>query len=125
MDLSNLNIENCVDDGADMKVIMPDGETVMTDEKGNPVTITLKGKDSAEYRNKEREISARYIKQMSKGKDPSMSDSDECSKLAAATVGWSTKGFSYKAAFDLYMKHLWIREQANKFIDNRANFYKG
>ena len=125
MDLSNLKIENCVEQGAEMTVMMPDGIKPMKDEKGKDVTITLLGKDAAAYRQKERELGAKYVAQMTKGKTFKATDEDECSKLSVVTIGWSSKNFSQKAAFDLYMNHPFIREQVREFVETRANFYKG
>ena len=133
MDLSKINVEQSAELGASMELEHPVNGDVLKDDTGKPITIELMGMDSAEYRNKQRELQSRRMSKMMKGKgSPMLSDAEACELLAAATKGWSgivedgkAIKFSTKAAFDLYMAHFWIREQVDAFIADRANFFKG
>lgn len=134
MDLSKINLTESAESGADLELEHPVTGEVLKDEDGKTVSIKLMGIDSAAYRNKQREIQNRRMTRMMKGKGANtmLSDEDACELLASCTKGWSgfeqdgeVVKFSHKAAVDLYMEHMWIREQVDAFIADRANFYKG
>ena len=133
MDLSNYNVEKMAEQGAWMELENPeDGSVLQTDEK--PVRIKLLGTDSKTWRNKNREYQRQRIARMartrSKNIDYSMSDEDACQMLAECTVEWEgiqengeAIEFSVDAAYDLYMKYVWMREQVDVFVGDRANFF--
>jgi len=126
MDLNELNLERSANDGAELTLEHP--------VTGAPIDIKIKvsGIDSSAYRNKQREIQNRRLAKLSRGKKPDFSNSDAeaCELLSACTLGWDgviengeAIEFSEKAAFELYENHLWIREQVDSFIGDRANFF--
>jgi hypothetical protein len=126
MDLSTIDLTKSAEDGADLILEHP--------VTGEPldIIITLAGTDSSSYRMKQKEIQNKRITKMARGKKADFSTSDEeaCDLLAGCTLGWvgiveSGKDveFSKSNAKDLYTKHLWIREQVDVFIGDRANFF--
>lgn len=135
MDLSKFNMSVMAERGADLELEHPaTGETLMQDDGETPVTITLLGQDSKAWRNKNREYQQKRIAALAKRRkktiDYTVSDEDACEMLAECTIGWAgieeegeTLEFSKDAAFDLYMKYPWIREQCDEFIGDRANFF--
>lgn len=132
MDLNQINVTAGAETGAFMELEHPVSGDVLMDEKGKPMGIELIGTDSAEYRNKQREIQSRRMTKLMKGKgSPILSDAETCELLASATRGWSgivENGkdikFSKQAAVELFTKHVWIREQVDAFIADRGNFLK-
>lgn len=133
MDLSKFNIEKMAEQGANLDLLDPIEDMPLgTEEK--PVFITLLGTDSKVYRNKnlafQRERIAKMARKRSKTIDYTVSEEQSCEMLAACTIGWEgleidgeELEFSPEAAFDLYMEHVWIREQVDVFIADRANFF--
>ena len=134
MDLSKFNVSVMAEKGADMILEHPATGDPLEQENGDPVVITLLGMDSKAYREKNRDFQRERIAKMARNRkktiDYTMSDEDACELLAACTKGWSgidadgkPLEFSKEAAYDLYMENNWIREQADVFIGDRANFF--
>jgi hypothetical protein len=134
MDLSKFNLEAYAEKGADMELLDPIENEVLTQDNGDAVTIKLLGTDSKAYKNKNKSYQrariAKMAKSRSKAVDYTVSDKDACDMLAACTVGWSgivvdkeVIEFSEGAAQDLYMNYDWIREQVDAFVGDRANFF--
>jgi hypothetical protein len=132
MDLSKFNVKQMAEKGADLELLDPEGEPLLQDKK--PVTIKLLGTDSTTWRNlnrdRSRALSIKMQKKRSKQIDFTMSDEDSCEMLAACTLGWAgidenkkPLEFSKEAAYEMYINHLWIREQVDAFIGDRANFF--
>lgn len=133
MDLSKFNVAKVAEIGADLELLDPVDEPLL-DEKGNPVTIKLLGTDSKVWRTYNRDIQrkrmAKMVKRGRKSIDYTSSDEETCEMLATCTVGWSGVGnedgdleFSQEAAYELYLEQIWIREQVDAFIGDRANFF--
>lgn len=136
MDLSKFNVTQQAEVGADLELLDPNDEplTYKSGKKEKPVTIKLLGTDSKIWRNKNREfkrkITSKMVRNKAKNVDYSMSEEETCEMLAACTIGWEgidvnkeKLEFSTEAAYQMYMDHLWIREQADTFIGDRANFF--
>jgi len=94
-----------------------------------PCTITLLGTDSDVYRKRQNETRAQKTRALVKGRDISLTDEEMINLLAEITIGWGNiiaagkqLEFSRDAAVQLYTQHTWIREQADEFAGNRANF---
>jgi len=134
MDLSNLDVSKKAEDGAILELDHPvTGDPLIDEESGEAISIILLGTDSKTYRDKQREYQRKRLSKMTKkrGKemDLTMSDEDACDLLATCTVGWEHMvengeelEFSKEAAYKLYMKYNWIREQVDMFIADRENF---
>lgn len=137
MDLANINIEKLAEQGAILELEHPVSGDVLMQDKPNekkPVTINVLGTDSKVWRNKQREYQRKRIASMQRNRknaDLTISDEDACELLAECTTGWDgivisgkPVEFSKDAAYDLYMKFNWIREQVDAFMGDRANFLK-
>lgn len=132
MDLANLTSEYGPDAGALLELRGPDDAQLFNDD-GSPMTLTLLGADSdvavkARNANQNRRLQqGTRMKLTAEGLD-----ADGASYLAKLTTGWNiTLGgekppFSYEAAVKLYAnpKLAFVREQADAFIADRANFLK-
>ena len=134
MDLSKFNVEKMAEQGAWLELEDPSTGDVLQGDDGEAIAIKVLGTDSKAYRNKNREYQRARIAQMARSKsrkiDYTMSDEDACDLLAECTVEWrgivdegKEVEFSKEAAHDLYMKYIWIREQVDAFIGDRANFF--
>ena len=104
----------------------------LSDGKPSGVFFTLLGKDGDEFRNilAERE---RMITDRAAAGQPLLSaaerDDLNCDMFARCTRGWrgleeggKAVEFNRDKAKDIYTKYPGIREQANVFISDRANF---
>ncbi|MGB0957540.1 MAG: hypothetical protein ACPGUF_03615, partial [Litorivicinus sp.] len=92
----------------------------VTGEKTD-ATITLKGADSATFRN--------AAMALAEGDDDDV-EGRAAKLLAAITVGWSNVEadgkpvkFSPDAAEKMFAQHAWLRMAADTFVSDRANFF--
>lgn len=140
MSLASLNFASAANEGRTMTVLHPIDRTALLDEKGDPVTITLLGRDSDAFIAAENAARNRAVEQIKEGAKFSAAAADEeaAASLARATTGWSgvVQGwidgtgdetpakFSVENAKKLYMGRgvRWIRDQADKFVGDRAHF---
>lgn len=137
MNLNQYKLAERAEVGADVAIVDPYSNEPLKQDDGSAVVIRVLGKDSAAFRKKEHELTARssnrYIRR--KGKDVTADDLDVAERdkselLAAITTGWSgidlgngPVEFSQNAARDLYNEHTWIRDQVDIFVGDRANFF--
>lgn len=126
MDLAKYDITQKANDGADLVLEHP-----VTGEKLDAV-LTLVGHDSDLYSNKIRDIAQKQINNKSKSKSVDFANAERQSAelLASCTIGWKNieEGgkavpFSKDACFQMYLKYKWIREQVDKFVGDRGNFF--
>lgn len=137
-DIAAMDIATGSDAGAPMELIDPVRKTVLKDEKGDKVTITLLGINSQVARDTNRRLAnATLDKQargISVGNRIEEAEEEQTEVLTACTVGWSFteldgKPFPFtpenarKFWADRRFKH--IRDQATGFIRDTANFMKG
>lgn len=135
-DLSDFDTIERSSSGVDMEVVNPKtGEVLIDEESGTPITITLTGKDSPEYRGRSHELNNRRLQAgMRQGQmillTAEQLDSDSLELLVLSTKKWH-KNFSYGGkTLDctpanvrmLYTKAPWLREQVDEFVNKRANF---
>jgi len=131
MDLNDFNLTEASEQGADMQLEHPvTGEPLEHD--GKPMVIHLAGVDSVAYRKKQRALQNKRLQLMARSRKPDFDDidSDGVELLAACTLGWSglvmggkELKFTRAEAVDLYEKQVWIREQVDAFVGDRANFF--
>ena len=128
MDFADLDLAKTADSGADMHVRHPVTEEPLTTD-GKPITIRLLGADSAEFRNGVKAIANRSQSR----KKPSLAEAERnaVELLARITTGWQgivwngePLKFSRENAEMLYRERPWLREQADEFAGERANFFK-
>ena len=129
MDFADLDLGSNADRGADMQVRHPVTEEPLFTDDGKPITIHLLGTDSAEFRNGVKDIANRSAKR----KRPSFNETERntVELLARITTGWhgivlngEPLKFTRENAEMLYRDRPWLREQADEFAGDRANFFK-
>lgn len=130
MDLKNLK-PVMADEGALMQVRHPE-----TEEAIEGMTIILLGQDSAVYRKIQLAKQQAALSRISKGKkavdlDAEKLAEDSIDDLVKLTVDW--EGFTLDGkALDatpenvrmVYSEWNWIKEQAQEFVADRANFFR-
>lgn len=130
-DISTLKAKKA-DSGAVLQVIHPG-----TDEPIKGMTITLLGQDSAVYRKISIAKQQTAINRMAKGKKAADLDAEKLAEdsiedLVKLTVGWT--GFADKGkelecteesvrAIFADPGFAWLKEQAQAFVNDRANFF--
>jgi len=132
MDLGKLDLITASSEGVQMELYHP-VEEVSFDP---PVYITVVGMDSDTYQKASRDIQNKRLKRIqAKGRVRFQATAEELEQesvelLARCIVGWeniewegSPLTFNYENAKKL-MGILWIREQVDTFIGDRANFLK-
>lgn len=137
MDLSKFDLnKDSVANGAVMTVAHPQTGEDLLDDKGTPVTITLLGKDSPEFKKVLRRNANKKIDYMqSTGRKIVVKvedlEKDGLELAVAATKAWS--GINVDGALlecvpenveSTYNRFPWLREQVESFINNRANYLK-
>ncbi len=131
MDLKNLDSIAGSNEGAELEIVHP-----RTDE-GTGIFLTLYGPDSDVVQRLKRAQVSKTMSQIrtrgtKKAVDPEALERDSIEFLARATKGWrgvvengKEIEFSRDAAADLYARFPFIREQADRFIGERAHFMRG
>jgi len=112
----------------------PTTEEPLTDDAGNPWTITLYGSDSEVYRKAQRKIVDRRLAEAkAKGgkfkMNANMAEEELTELLVECTAGWSgleENGapieFNTANVRGVYARYPWIREQAMAFVSTRSNY---
>ena len=130
MDLNSLKPVKA-DKGATLEILHPETEEVIPG-----MTITLLGQDSAVYRKMQLSKQQVILNRMSKGKKVGDFDAEKLAEdtiddLVKLTVKWSgfqLEGKDIEATPGnfrmVYVEWPWIKEQAQEFIANRANFFR-
>lgn len=130
MDLNQLKTAKA-DEGVVMEVRHPE-----TEEAIEGMTITLLGQDSAVYRKISLAKQQVALNRISKGKKIADLDAeklaedsvDDLVKMTVAWTGFSLDGKELKPTADnfrmVYSEWPWIKEQAQEFVANRANFFR-
>ena len=128
MDLSNLMADVS---GSVMTLRHPATDEVISDDKGKPMTITLVGTDSDQYR---KEVKRRFSElQRNKGRkaqsvDLGAAEQKAVELLTCCTVDchivFDGKAVALADIGKIYAepKLRWLREQAEAFVADRANF---
>lgn len=100
-------------------------------DDGQPITLELAGADSVAFRAASRSISnARIERPKGEKMTAEQFDADGLSVLAACVMGWSSNfsiggacpEYSKDKAREILERFPWLREQADRFIAQRANF---
>ena len=134
MDLSTLDTSAVSETGAKMEVMHPVSGAPLLDA-GTPVSIVLAGQDSDRYRASDRKISNRRLSQSRNGQRMQLTaegiEADNLARLVACTISWTGIGWdggskecTPDTAREAYTRLPWLREQAESFIADRANFLK-
>ena len=130
-DLENYDLAALADAGAELALKAPhNGAPLLV--AGEPVVICMIGSDSEARRKAERAALDRNIKaRQSGGLTADDIDNSTVEILAACTTGWRNMRmggevlpYSQKNAVMVYRRFRWIKEQADAFCSDRANFMK-
>jgi hypothetical protein len=135
IDLATLDTRTAADQGQVMEIIHPQTGEVMRQDNGEPVTITLAGRDSDRVKRLERANRDRMIKAGSRRGTSGITaddlDRQTVERLVAATIAWSGIMLDGELiecnsanARRLYERVDFVREDADAFITDRANFLK-
>lgn len=129
MDLSNFDLTG----SEELELRHPGTGLPLENDEGEAMTITLVGIDSSEWRQAQRKLTNRRLSLARKGQQSAL-DADALEEegidtLVACTKGWAgiqldgePLPFSAENARKLYTRFVWIREQVDRFVGNRANF---
>jgi hypothetical protein len=131
-DLDMIDTKTRSEAGTSMPVKSLDG-TPLLNSRGKPVSITVKGPDSADY---VRLVRAQIKKRMARSGAPTdeqmaEDEADLIELLVTCTLGWDGMlnrdkqepvQFTADACRKLYRDFPVIRDQVDSFIANRANF---
>ena len=134
MDLSKLNTSDASEAGEKMEVMHPVTGAPILDGT-TAVSLLLAGQDSDRYRSMDRKISNKRLATSRNGQRLQLTaegiDADNLQRLIACTLGWTGIGWDGAAkectpenAREAYETLPWLREQAEAFISDRANFLK-
>ena len=132
MDLATLDITKAANEGAVMEVLHPTEGTVLKDETGKPITITLIGQDSEKVKKRQR---VEMNKRLKSGRRQTMTaeelEEQGLHLLAFCTLAWSgikLDGQDLECSADkavtVYQRLPWLKEQVDAFVGDRANFLK-
>lgn len=123
VDLALFDTAARADEGAPLSLVHP-----ATGEKLN-IILRLAGMDSAAYRKSAAAIANRRSKNGFRKLTLEQIQEEGIETLASCTLGWEgvrvdgeVLPFSHAAAVSLYSRFPWIREQAESFIADRANY---
>ena len=122
-DLAKLDTAKVAEEGAELRVAHP------TTGEDLGITITLIGTDSKTFRDISKIRATMALKKKTREIDLDQNEQDSIELLARCTKGWSgiTENgkdipFNHENAVQLYTKYLWLREQIDRFMADRANF---
>lgn len=133
-DLSQLDTKSSAEEGSVMEVRHPTTQATLTDDSGAPITIRLAGSDSDRAQRMQRANLNRRLK--TGGRRSAMVTAEELDVerlelLVACTLEWSGVALQGQEiecnainARRVYSEVPWLREQAEDFVNDRANFLK-
>jgi len=129
IDLSKFDLSP---EGEEMVVTHPaTGAQLIDESTGEPVTITLVGRDSDEFRTAQRKNIDKRAAMQKRMMSFEEIEAEATDTLVACTKGWKHVGldgedlpFSAENARKLYTRYYWLREQVDVFVARRANFFR-
>ena len=114
------------EEGADMVVTHPVTFEPLKDDEGNTAVIRLVGMDSALYRKAVNAITNRRTKGNRPVKlNAERFEQDSLELICKCTLSWTNLiigGVVPKTPEELYEGRKWLKEQADAFIHDRANY---
>ncbi|MBF0394893.1 MAG: hypothetical protein HQL38_19630 [Alphaproteobacteria bacterium] len=130
LDLASLDTAAVANSGAVMTLLHPATRQPLAGDDGNPITITLAGQDSEAWRKAQRAVSNRRLAARGKSKLTAEDlEAESLAMLAQCTLGWTGVALDGKPldctqanARQLYERLPWVREQADDFVADRANY---
>lgn len=129
-DLKELDLTAQASAGRMLTLRHPVTKAVLQDTDGAPVTITAMGTDSATYRQRVQERIDRLRADEVKHRTSAEYDADSLDDLVMMTVTWSGVGLDGKALpcthaniRAVYTRFRWVREQVERFVGSREDFF--
>lgn len=115
-----------------LELTKPDGTPFLQADGKTPCTITLLGQDSDEYVKQDNKSGNLRLAQGARLKLTQEGlDAAQLKNLVAVTVAWDgivmggeTLECTPTNVFDFYTRVPLVREQVQKFVEDRANFFK-
>jgi hypothetical protein len=108
------------------------GTRLPMERNGQPTYLLLHGKDSPAFRKIVRAQRKRHVEELSKSRDyiptDEQAEAEVLEVLVACTAGWENgayKGveeFSPELVKTMYTEQVWLREDVDRYIGDRANF---
>lgn len=122
-----INIDDIkFEDGSEMVVLHPTTGEPLVDDNGQTATIKLAGVDSEIYRKASNRITnRRFKKNRSQQMTVERMEADTLEIICACTLQWTgllIGGQVPKNAEELYSGAKWLRQQADEFMQDRANY---
>lgn len=132
-DISKFDTRNKSEAGVEMKIFSPVTGKPFTDSDGKEITITLRGRNSRQYKDAQRVVVERRIERQARGVNSTPADlqQDDADILAACTVTWTFTEMDGQpfpptpenaTQFWHSERFPWIVDQASRFIANDGNF---
>jgi hypothetical protein len=132
-DLATLETSTKSELGVPLEVIHPRTQTPVLNDAGEPITITLLGRNSEAYLEEERRMRERRQERLSRGIKLVQDDfdRDEAMLLTAATTAWMFDQMdgqpfpcNRQNAMRLWSdkRFRWLRERAIRFVVEDGNF---
>lgn len=129
MDLSQFDTTQASEQGVVMPVINPLTRKPLLTDDGDAITITLLGMDSNVYRKHASATLKRRISPRGLNMNVDGMEDEAIELLVTCTTAWENieidgekPPFSKQAVREAYGRFRWLREQADEFINDRANF---
>ena len=135
MDLNTLDIVAAADRGAVLNLRHPINGSILKDEEGSTLDVTLMGRDSREFRAAQHRIAERRVRRRKGHRmpeatiSPEQLEEDELDLLASVTRSFSTnitldgKPILTRQDYVLaYGRFPWVKEQVDSFIIDRSAF---
>lgn len=131
MNIIDLGIGKRVDEAV-MEVVNPIDGTVLTNKRtGEPLTITLAGKDSDRYKTAARKLADRRMKLGRSKMSAAEAEAAGAHLLAACVTGWTGFDFSGEPAeaslenvLAVFKAEPFVKAQCDEFVEDRANYYR-
>jgi hypothetical protein len=133
-DLSSLDLSQASEEGAVMSVRHPTTNAVLQDNEGNDMYIRFRGKDAKSYQavvNKftnDKFDKANRTRRLIGTAEEALAEEIELLSLSATSwnilVGGEKPECTPQNVRQVLTSLPWLREQAQAFVDNRANFLK-
>jgi len=111
-------------EGTEMPIRHPATDEIIVDEQGNAAVLILAGSDSDVYKKAQNMVANRCSRKMKMPKAEAI-QADAIEILAKCTLGWKNlviNGVEPASAEIMYTEYPWLKEQADTWIHDRANY---
>lgn len=131
MDILQLNPKKKANEGAFLHLQHPGTKAYLyeDDAQTKPVGLRLLGRDSDKFeQNLHKRVNDMISNKKAAQSTAEKNQQESIAALADLTVGWENlsingdSNFSRENAISLYSQLAWVRESADEFVGNRANF---